>query len=502
MYTTNYIRDILKQYISNGIKKFIIYPLGINGINVKNVLKDYYDLDPCAVVDNEWSKYNARIIDKKKLKRIFSTEMYIILTIEHIDLNAVMLKELLEFAPLENIINLMPKTKETVVSNKGFLLADFLPKFPAKTDKNNDKIKVRIVHSTPSIWNSIDTICSEFKNDLLYDLLIIGKEGVQDVKKYGYKYAIWDDYTFEYDKPDIVILTNIFEKVPDPEKCRKHAKLVVVVPGFTIQYEETLEQHWENMQKGFGMCNPDYYLFDPYLYNKYRESIFFNEKMVEMGNAKFDGLYQAMQEKTYLEGWEKLRDKRTVLWAESHGVSPSHDMMKQISFDIYAKTIFEYANYNQELGIIFRPHPAFIQEMINYGFWSMKELQRIKQYCDDSPNIVFDDTSTYNNAFSVSNGVITSAFCGIIYSALPTLKPICACYRSGEDTPYEPDLVKNCYSVYRNEDIVEFLDMIRDNKDSMFLQRQAASDKYIKNFDGKNGWRIKEFIKEKYFEKN
>ena len=56
--------------------------------------------------------------------------------------------------------------------------------------------------------------------------------------------------------------------------------------------------------------------------------------------------------------------------------------------------------------------------------------------------------------------------------------------------------------MYRNEDIVEFLDMIRDNKDSMFLQRQAASDKYIKNFDGKNGWRIKEFIKEKYFEKN
>jgi hypothetical protein len=84
---------------------------------------------------------------------------------------------------------------------------------------------------------------------------------------------------------------------------------------------------------------------------------------------------------------------------------------------------------------------------------------------------------------------------------LPTLKPICVCYRTRSDISYEPELVKNYYSIYQERDIVDYFDMIKAKKDPMFCLRKRVSEKYVKNFDGRNGWRIKEFIKEKWMER-
>ena len=49
--------------------------------------------------------------------------------------------------------------------------------------------------------------------------------------------------------------------------------------------------------------------------------------------------------------------------------------------------------------------------------------------------------------------------------------------------------------------MVDFFDMVKEGKDLMFHKRKEASEAYIKHFDGKNGWRIKEFIKAQYFKK-
>lgn len=76
-------------------KKFIIYPFGVNGVNVKNVLKDCYDLEPCFIVDNEYYRYNHNIINDDILKNVYQKEMYIILTIENEETNSEILKKFL-----------------------------------------------------------------------------------------------------------------------------------------------------------------------------------------------------------------------------------------------------------------------------------------------------------------------------------------------------------------------------------------------------------------------
>lgn len=499
MYSINFIRNILKKYIQNKIDKFIIYPFGANGMNVKNVLKDCFELEPDFIVDNEYSKYNSEIITKEELKKVYQKDMYIILTIEDYSKNTEIMNELSTFVPFPNLINLLQENNKTVggVNSKGFLIRDFLP-----MPKQDAGIKVRIVSSVPTIWNSISTMCQAFKEDPLFDILIIGlKGGVEHVKRYGYKYIVWDEYRIEDDEPDILILTNAYDRILNPDNCRKYAKVIFAVSGTVIKYDASIDKYWEEIRAGYGICNPDYYLFDSYLYNEILQSDYYSEKIIEMGNAKFDGIYNAMKKKDYISGWEKLKGKTTVLWAEGHGVSTLYEQMRQVTFDLYAKTIFEYANNNPEMGIIFRPHRGFILDMLRNGFWNENDLEYLKEYCGDSPNIVFDDTETYENAFSIVDGILVSAYCGIIYSALPTLKPICACYRSKEDLPCDPIILDNYYAAYDSKDIVDFLNMVKNEQDPMFALRSGICKKYIKYFDGKNGWRTKEFIKNKYCEK-
>ena len=507
MYSINSIRNLLKKYIDKKADKFIIYPMGTNGINVKNVLKDYFCLEPCFIVDNEYAKYNSEIIDKTALRRVYQKDMYVILTIENTEANTKILKELYEFVPSANIINLK-KSENKKYDGKGLLLKDFLPLGQVTSnEKTSDKLKVRVVHSNAGMWNAISTICQAFKADPLFDLLLIittdwldGKAEKQ-AKEHEYKYIMWNEYQGETDRPDILILSYPFKKMIDGAlDCSEYAKLTVVASWAVIRYEDSLLEFWNNFRNDFGIYRPDYYLFDSLEYQEIRQSDFFSEKLIEMGNAKYDGIYQAMQTKKYIGRWAKLKGKTTVLWATSHGID-SAGIYKSCTFDLYAKTFFEYAYNNQEIGFIFRPSFGLIKELIKYGFWSKNDVNRLKDYCADSPNIVYDDTDTYDIAFSIADGILTDAFCGIICSALPMLKPICAAYRSKEDIPHHPDLLNSLYSAYKSKDIIDFFEMIKNEQDPMLELRKKASKEYVKHFDGKNGWRIKEFIKEKYLEK-
>lgn len=517
MFDTNYIINSLKSYIEK-TNQFIIYPFGANGLNVKNILKNYFNLDPCFIVDNEYSRYNSKIIDKNALRSVYQKDMYIILTAEKDRINIEILNELSEFVPLANIINLGNKVnciegrdRTVKYDGAGFLLKDILPAEKKCIRRTSEKIKVRIVHRSSTGWNVLRTICKAFKDDPLFDLLLIVhtdwtvRESVSQVERDGYRYVMWDEYSGATDQPDILIISGSFKNgsiINGLLECRDYVKLMIVASWTLVRYMDSVEAEWQyHMVDEVSIFRPDYYLFDSLQYNEIKKSDVYSEKVIEMGNAKFDEIYQAMQTRRYDGVWKKLEGKPTIFWSTSHGVTNNYYVEKGVTFDIYAKTIFDYALHNPNMGFIFRPSVGLIDEMLKLGFWSKNDLQYLKEYCANSPNIVFDDTDTYGTAFSLADGIITDAFCGIICSALPTLKPICAAYRSKEDVSWYPELTDNYYSAYESQDMIDFLERIKNRQDPMLELRKQASAKYIKHFDGKNGWRIKEFVKEKYLEK-
>ena len=151
------------------------------------------------------------------------------------------------------------------------------------------------------------------------------------------------------------------------------------------------------------------------------------------------------------------------------------------------------------MGLIFRPHPAFIAELFAYGYWSEADLVEIKHYCEESPNIVWDETDTYKAAYSVADAILTDVKCGLTVSALPMLKPIGVMYRNDKEIiPLHKEIVENYYSVHSEKDLTDFFDMVRGGADPMLEQRRKIVPKCVKHFDGRNGERIKDFIVRAY----
>lgn len=507
MYDISYIGDKLREYVDRKADQFVIYPFGVNGINAKKALEEYFGLKPCYIVDNKYAKYNSAIIGGDELRAVWQENMYIILTVENEDINKQIFQHLLEFIPLEKIINLR-EVQSTCVNydGTGFMLKDFLPLAQTvSVEKGRDKkIKVRIVHAYPTAWNSLDTICQAFQEDSLFDVLLVTgdwqKEKVaEQAKNCGCRSIDWNEYRGDEDQPDILILCVPFNRmIPGLVEGRNYAKLVVVAYWLIVRYCGK-EEFIRRIMESYGVYRPDYYLVDSLLYKELKQMGCFAGKIMEFGNAKFDGVYRMMQKKEYVGMWKKLEGKTIVLWTTTHGVY-KEIVTNAVTFDLYAKAIFEYTKNNPDMGLIFRPSDELVNEMLNLGFWSKNELMQFKAYCQESPNIVFDDTDTYDMAFSLADGILTDAFCGIICTSLPTRKPICVAYRSKQDQSWHPELTDHYYSAYENKDIIHFFEMIKKRQDPMLELREKAIQKYVKHFDGKNGFRIKEFISRKYKE--
>lgn len=511
MFAHETIKNCISENIAEGAKSFIIYPCGDNGNRTIDILHTYFSIIPETLVDNKKARGNSAYINIDELLKKYDGKSHIILTVENAEVNSQMFEELKKFIPENNIINLLTYHTSNVNGLKEKLknnlsLSNILPCYnnSIKTNNLNNKIKIRIVHGHYPTWNVIKTICDAIIADDLCDLkLIIGwnkdPRCIEQAKKYDISYELWDEYDAKYDQPDVLLVSQPYDTVTQVQDVRKYAKLVVVASVLLIRNTAKIEWFWKVQEEGFARFNPDYYLCDSMLYNEIKGTNTFPIEIVEMGNAKYDGIFERSQNKRLPSNWNKIRDKKIILWTTDHGYYP--DRVIGVTFDLYAKALFEYIISHTEIGVIFRPHPVLLEELIKEGYWTGHDLDNFKKWCDNSPNILFDDSETYDNAYSVADAIVADAICGITVSALPTLKPVCVAYRTQNDIPFHPELVENYYSAHDADEVINFFKMVCNGEDPMYEQRKQASLKFVKNFDGKNGLRIKEFIIEKFNEK-
>lgn len=372
------------------------------------------------------------------------------------------------------------------------------------------RIKIRIVHSALTTWNAIASIVKAFNHDPKYDTKIILTDIYSDHsvlvqqmldEKVSFFDCIENSYDVAIDKPDILIVTNPYDGM-NLGKIKGNVKLVVAATMSLIRYNETIEDFWKIMdgKVGLGRFNPDYYLLDSLLYNDIRETKFFSKKIVEMGNAKYDSIYDCVQNrKSYINSeWRKLDNKKVILWATSHGITNGR-LSNYVTFDLYAKTIFEILENNSQIGLIFRPHPNFIYELLRDKLWSEEDYKKIREHFEDSPNLIWDDSNTYEGAFAYCDCILTDAYCGITASALPMMKPIAALYRNAKVKSLYKEIDDCLYSIRTKDDLKDFIEMMVRGEDAMYEVREKVVKKVVKNFDGQNGARIKKFIEEKYY---
>lgn len=504
-----YVKKTLAEYIKKGEKKFVIYPYGENGRIVKNILWDYFDIEPVAIVDNNYCRFNNKIQSSDKFLENYDQESYVIITIENEKIRNEIKSQLLDYnVKAEKIISVFKKSEPRMEKLENQLaLYNILPhreKNSVKAVKR--KIKIRILYESSVLWNTLERVASAFRKDTKYDLKIIVINQIKSneidciekhLKEFSY---IWEEeYKIEIDQPDIFTLSHLYSK-HNLDTIRYFSKFVIFISAALLPYTSSLDLFWQHRMKNVTKYNPDYYLFDSFMYHKLKEYGYESKKLVEMGNAKYDGIYEANQNKNLPMEWTKLKGKKIVSWITDHGVY-GEIISSEISFDIYAKSIFRYFEKHPDMGLIFRPHFNFLKELERYNIWSKEDFREFRAYCEASPNIIFDETLSYDIAYACSDGIIMDMCSGTTLSALPLLKPVCITYRSRERGElFHEEVLSNYYSAYDKSDILDFIEIVKQDKDLMFDLRKEASKKYVKHFDGKNGQRIKDFIEEKYLE--
>ena len=374
-------------------------------------------------------------------------------------------------------------------------------------DQSKEKIKVRILHNGAHIWNTFETMCSGFGEDSRFEVLLLlcsltgnTAEMEKQANTGGYRYTNYFLYDPMKDKPDIFIYASPFMKSYVRPICSV-AKISFMIPVTLMLYSPNKTDRIvtaNKMVQEMEEAGVDYCLAERYLYNNLPTS--YKVSILEFGNPKIDILYKLSLKKRRSDSFTKLNDKRVILFATAHG-SRNGRFMDGITFDLYAKYIFKFIAENPDYGLIFRPHPLFIAELIESNYWQMRDVIRFKEYMNSTENMIWDDNDTYEEALITADIIITDGYCGMVVSTMPLLKPICALYRDYEIESMSPEVDAFLYVVRDKKELDNFIKQVVIRKeDPMYEMRKSACSNFIKRFDGHNGKRIKEFISLTYFE--
>lgn len=515
MFSRKLIIEKIKRCVDSDNSRFVIFPYGENGQNVKKILLDYFDLEPLFIVDDEFFKYNKKIINYEEFVKKYDENMIVILTAEDEALNTELYITLKEFVVEEKIINLKRESQINIAGDGRFEIKKFLPLKKNKKERmesENKGIKVRVFHDSVGTWNAMVSICKAFQEDNECDLgIILNKHKVNgtdykkmkiQIRSIGCLCFEEEEYDVTMDKPDILILIHPRADYREVAlKYRENVRMIVVAAMTLIRYDSRTEEEFKRfVEKGYGCFHPDYWLFDSLMYHELYNKNVFDGKIIEMGNAKFDGIYEACKKKYMPSQWKKIENKKRIFWSPDHGIY-NGEVLHTITFDLYAKSIFKYAELNTNVGFIFRPHPTFVNEMLENGYWSSNDLELLKAYIASTDNMVWDDFDTYDISYALADAILIDGHCGMICSALPLQKPIGVMYREKGDDWLHPELTENYYKIFCENDLLSFFGKIVLNEEDDKQNRKSLTKKYIRHFDGKNGKRIKDLIKKEFIKK-
>ena len=388
------------------------------------------------------------------------------------------------------------------------------------------KIEVRIVFfGFAGIWNTLRSLALEFAKDEKYHVVIIvcyDTDGqalkLQVISDDLLEFIDVRDYDINLDKVDIWLTNAWNERVFDDLNFAddKNRKLFITVNPTLINGGMPISEFFYQLRLLSSIS--DYLIISEVIHNNLTENGEKIDNAIPMALPQFDSFYEMLnpdsdsrygnvtdqrsknRNRTKTAQHEKLEGKKVILWVTDHVWDT-----KNVTFDLYIKDVIQYFKEHEDIGLIIRPHNMYIREMLYAGIWSPSDLETIRKYFNKSPNMIWDETPDIALAYSMADAVICDVNCGLSISALILDKPLAVIYRNdgNECIPINKEITDNLYELNDWNDMKGFFEMVAAGReeDGKKSARQYLFEKYIGNFDGNNGARIKKFIEEEYYKK-
>lgn len=142
------------------------------------------------------------------------------------------------------------------------------------------------------------------------------------------------------------------------------------------------------------------------------------------------------------------------------------------NFFTYYRWLFDYAEKNKDVDLLFRPHPLTLKHFQETGEMSAQEAEEFLRRCETLPNVSLDAQKDYT-ATVWNTDVLISDISGLVPEYCATGKPLIFC-ASNCELNIEPSLkrmLEGSYVVYNDAELLACLEDLRKGVDPLAEKR-------------------------------
>ncbi len=394
----------------------------------------------------------------------------------------------------------------------------------AKKVYNHDKIRVVFVCHRPQIWNSLRTIYENCVKDSDFEVIIVTIPNKKQLPKKGLHHELYESegaekFYKDFDckviegynyntgewldlkslEPDYLFYQTPYD-ISRPYQYRsavvsQYTKLCYISYGMPFMGGEIAEQSF-----------PIKYLKNTYFQfvefpemGKYYENRIGESKVRRKENVVLTG-YPKLDEASgnvgnegnawiYKEEEKKFRIMWTPRWTTDEG---------NCTFFELKDNIVRFAENNQNIELLFRPHPQAFDEYYSKGEMTKQEIEEYKAKFESMPNASIDKEKEYLPSF-YSTDVLISDESSIIPEYFLTGKPMIFTYKETHLNELAVKLAEGFYWAKNWEEVNKYLEMLKKGEDPLKEKRQEIIKANYYLPEKGAGFEIKELIKKDFY---
>ena len=164
------------------------------------------------------------------------------------------------------------------------------------------------------------------------------------------------------------------------------------------------------------------------------------------------------------------------------------------TFFTFKDFVPEYVEADENLELLYRPHPQAEQEFLGRGIMTKEEIDAYRKKYEDSSNMSIDKSGDYLDNFYSSDVLITDES-SIIPEYFLTGKPLIFTYDETHLNEFAESISKGFYWVKTPNELRTCLDKLISGEDPLKETRARLIKEHFYLPEKGSGWEIKEIIK-------
>ena len=382
-------------------------------------------------------------------------------------------------------------------------------KFFEKLLRKKKRADVLFICHRPAVWGSLASVYNALISDERFNVTILAipnkkqdpllgfdhenyhSEGAeaffadfkgQILNGYDYENKSWLDISFL--SPDYVFFQQPYDICRPP-----HLSSSAIAKRAKVCYV-----HYANNFIGGGVFEETY----PLNFVK-NVSFFFTQNSYDDKVLKEYLNKNKLHAKTYMTGFPRY-DHNPYFTSGSSAFdlfNPTHKSTKILwtprwttnegncSFFDYKNRLFDFANSNQSIHLLFRPHPQAFQEWLACGLIDSYEIKNIYDACSFNRNLGIDTSSNYYKTIFDSDFLISDVSSFIADFFFLTKKPIIYCHKKDCFNEYSRKLSTGFYWVRNFDELKDTIELLQQGYDPLKeVREKLASEQNMKNLYG------------------